>query len=257
MGWKQACFICIRMQYLTGWGIYMFEHYRLPGGSQEEAETMIGVQGYCDLWIPESQEKRLPLVCFFDGALSEEDSKAREAELIHLPFYKQMAEEIYQSAATPFSFAYIPSSDAMFEMDGKISQLLRVIRAFIEEKRKTIDGLHLVGYSRGARLSFQNLIKGNFDCEGVVSFSSFSGAYMFNPKLLKKTEVQNILKPLAISIGSGRDCPFFLANYSFHRTLTDLGILHDYYLYKDHYMRSFYPILVRSVSWRLLEHKKR
>ncbi len=86
----------------------MFEHYRLPGGSQGEAETGVGAQDFCDLWLPESPEKSLPLVCYFDGALSEEDSKAREERMIHLPFYQQMAEEIYQSGATPLVSYILP-----------------------------------------------------------------------------------------------------------------------------------------------------
>ncbi len=226
----------------------MFQHYRLSGRSPGAPG---GVRDYCDLWLSDGPERRPPLVCFIDGALSDTESKAREEQLIHIPFFQQMAEDISRFTAAPFNFVSIPSCGVSLEGEGKIADLLQVISSFLAEKRENIGRLHLVGYSRGARLCLQDLIKGGFDHEEVVSFSSFSGAYLFNPKLLKKAEVQSRLKPLAISIGSGRNCPFFLANYSFHRALADLGIFHDYYLYKDHYMRSFYPLLVRSVSWLL------
>lgn len=226
----------------------MFQHYRLPGRPQDFPAN---AREYCDIWLHDGSEKSVPLVCFFDGALSEEESRAREEQRIHLPFFQQMLEDLYRFAAAPFNFAVIPNSSSSLEDDGTIGKQLQRISSFLTEEGRKQAKLHLVGYSKGARLCFQNLIQGGFDHEEVASFSSFSGAYLFNPKLLKKEEVMGRLKNLVITLGTGRSCPFFLANYNFHRTLADLGVFHTFHLYQDHYIHSYYPLLICSVSWML------
>lgn len=64
--------------------------------------------GYCDLWLTDELEKVPPFVLFFDGAVSIEDTRARENEQIHLPFFQQFAEDIFRFASVPFNFVAVP-----------------------------------------------------------------------------------------------------------------------------------------------------
>jgi dienelactone hydrolase len=198
----------------------MFHHYTFSDG------------GSCDFWLFDESGTSPPLVLFFDGALSLEDRRAREEQQIHLPFFSQLAEDLYRFASLPFNFVVIPGDCTPLESSGNNGDLLSGICSFLEGKGRKTGRIHLVGYSKGARNCFRYLTQGAFEGSNIVSFSSFSGAYLFNPQMIKKTEVQRLLKPLTLIIGALLQELLYTLNVS--RFTCDEKIFFCFVLHESH-----------------------
>lgn len=195
------------------------------------------------------------MVLFFDGALHIRDSAARAHELTHIPFFSQLVHDIHRLSATPFNFACFPTPDSAMQDAGYIGTCVAALSHHMVSLARPIGKLHVVGYSRGARVFLDYLLDRGAGLSELASYTSFSGAYMLNPAKLKLPEVRRVLEGLSITLGTGRECLFFLSNHAIHSALSDLGVFHTYVVYGEHYIRSFYPHMVRAVSWELREDK--
>ncbi len=172
-------------------------------------------------------------ILFFEGAVSEYEYSAK-LEIGNFAFLEKLVSDIgrldYQLIYFPSPFIGI--SDKEFV-------------AFFKQEliKKLPNNYAVIGYSKGARLALELILADTIEPE---LFASFSGAHLLNTRRLIncKAKLQNIM----IKIGNGIECPFYDKNKYISDILDEANIKHQYIEYKNHYMDSFYKIMVELIK---------